>query len=229
MIKTKMAKRLKSNQMSDTFTNAIFLTLSGGFQDAYTYLCRGKVFANAQTGNIVLMSTHFFEGEFGLILHYLIPVISFVFGICVAEIQHIFFKNYKKIHWRQIVLAFEIVILLAVGFIPINLNILANALVSFVAAMQVQTFRKLRGNAYASTMCIGNLRSGTEAFTGYLQTHDTEKLKKALYYFGIILFFGLGAGIGGNLSIRFGYHMIWVSSGLLLISFLLMFVEKMDR
>lgn len=59
MIKTKMAKRLKSNQMSDTFTNAIFLTLSGGFQDAYTYLCRGKVFANAQTGNIVLMSTHF--------------------------------------------------------------------------------------------------------------------------------------------------------------------------
>ena len=215
--------------MSDTFTNAIFLTLSGGFQDAYTYLCRGKVFANAQTGNIVLMSTHFFEGEFGLILHYLIPVISFIFGICVAEIQHIFFKNYKKIHWRQIVLAFEIVILLAVGFIPINLNILANALVSFVAAMQVQTFRKLRGNAYASTMCIGNLRSGTEAFTGYLQTHDTEKLKKALYYFGIILFFGLGAGIGGNLSIRFGYHMIWVSSGLLLISFLLMFVEKMDR
>ena len=37
MIKTKMAERLKSNQMSDTFTNAIFLTLSGGFQDAYTF------------------------------------------------------------------------------------------------------------------------------------------------------------------------------------------------
>ena len=105
MIKTKMAKRFKSNQMSDTFTNAIFLTLSGGFQDAYTYLCRGKVFANAQTGNIVLMSTHFFEGEFGLILHYLIPVISFVFGICIAEIQHIFFKNYKK-HSRYSLLGF---------------------------------------------------------------------------------------------------------------------------
>ena len=29
------------------------LTLSGGLQDAYTYLRRGKVFANAQTGNIV--------------------------------------------------------------------------------------------------------------------------------------------------------------------------------
>ena len=43
-------------QMSDTFRAAIFVILSGGFQDAYTYICRGQVFANAQTGNIVLLS-----------------------------------------------------------------------------------------------------------------------------------------------------------------------------
>ncbi len=96
MIKTKMAKRLKSNQMSDTFTNAIFLTLSGGFQDAYTYLCRGKVFANAQTGNIVLMSTHFFEGEFGLILHYLIPVISLYSGYALPKYSIFSLKITKR-------------------------------------------------------------------------------------------------------------------------------------
>ena len=44
-------------QMSDTLFTAIFIVLSGGFQDAYTYGCRGGVFANAQTGNIVLLST----------------------------------------------------------------------------------------------------------------------------------------------------------------------------
>ena len=43
-------------QMSDTFHAAVFVTHSGGFQDAYTYICRGQVFANAQTGNIVLLS-----------------------------------------------------------------------------------------------------------------------------------------------------------------------------
>lgn len=43
-------------QMSDTFHAAVFVTLSGGFQDAYTYICRAQVFANAQTGNIVLLS-----------------------------------------------------------------------------------------------------------------------------------------------------------------------------
>ena len=31
--------------MSDTFRAAVFVTLSGGFQDAYTYISRGQVFA----------------------------------------------------------------------------------------------------------------------------------------------------------------------------------------
>ena len=42
-------------QMSESMPLAIFLTLAGGLQDAYSYNCRGKVFANAQTGNIVLV------------------------------------------------------------------------------------------------------------------------------------------------------------------------------
>ena len=50
-------------QMSDTFFAAVFIILSGGFQDAYTYCCRGSVFANAQTGNIVLLSAALFRGE----------------------------------------------------------------------------------------------------------------------------------------------------------------------
>ena len=38
--------------MSDSFLMSAFIILSGGLQDAYTYCCRDKVFANAQTGNI---------------------------------------------------------------------------------------------------------------------------------------------------------------------------------
>ena len=56
--------------MSESFLTAVFLSLSGGLQDAYTYLFRGKVFANAQTGNIVLLSTHLFEGDWGQALHH---------------------------------------------------------------------------------------------------------------------------------------------------------------
>ena len=65
----------------------------------------------------------------------------------------------------------------------------ATVLVSFACAMQVQTFRKVNGYSYASTMCIGNLRSGTAAFSMYLRDKRPEQLRQSLYYFGIILFF----------------------------------------
>ena len=42
-------------QMSESFRLGAVLALTGGFLDAYTYLIRGGVFANAQTGNIVLL------------------------------------------------------------------------------------------------------------------------------------------------------------------------------
>lgn len=51
-----------SRQMSDAFRTTVFLTLSGGFKDAYTYMGRGKVFANAQTGNIVPEGHQFLRG-----------------------------------------------------------------------------------------------------------------------------------------------------------------------
>ena len=150
-------------QMSDSFLMSAFIILSGGLQDAYTYCCRDKVFANAQTGNIVLFSAYLFDGDWAHSRRYLVPVLSFMLGIFVAECIHRHFKHMERVHWRQLILLAEIVLLFLVGFLPQEGNTAANALVSFVCAMQVQTFRKVRGHAYASTMCIGNMRSGTEA------------------------------------------------------------------
>ena len=64
-----------TRQMSEAFRNCIFLALSGGFQDAYTYFTRDGVFANAQTGNVVLMSTNFMTGKWGEGLKYLFPIL----------------------------------------------------------------------------------------------------------------------------------------------------------
>ena len=67
-------------QMSEAFRTVMFLSASGGLQDAYTYIGRGKVFANAQTGNIVLMSQSLFDGNLSRFAHYFIPVLSFALG-----------------------------------------------------------------------------------------------------------------------------------------------------
>lgn len=213
-------------QMSESFLMAVFLSLSGGLQDAYTYVYRGKVFANAQTGNIVLLSQSIYEKNWPIALHYFVPLLSFVLGVAAAEWIRQSFRNRQAVHWRQIVLLSEILLLFAVGYLPEDLNILANAFVSFSCAMQVQAFRKMTGYAFSSTMCIGNMRSGMEALSLYIRTHDREMRKKALRYWEIIFLFGFGAGLGGHFVSVFGVKTIWLSCVFLLVGFFLMFIKE---
>ena len=156
----------QEKQMSEAFVNSAFLALSGGFQDAYTYFTREEVFSNAQTGNVVLMSQHFMCGEWMAGLRYLFPILSFAVGVWVAEQIQGRYRYARKLHWRQSILLLEIVILFVVGFIPTRLDMMATALVSFSCAMQVQSFRKVNGYSYASTMCIGNLSGAVRLCAG---------------------------------------------------------------
>jgi len=110
-----------------------------------------------------------------------------------------------------LILLIEIVLLGIVGLMPTDINIIANMLVSFSCAMQVQAFRKVHGYGYASTMCIGNLRSGTESLSRFLRNKDRASLNKALHFFGIILVFAIGAGVGGILSSVLYTKTIWIS------------------
>ena len=198
-------------QMSESFLTAVFLSLSGGLQDAYTYLFRGKVFANAQTGNIVLLSSNIMDGQWDRVLHYLVPLCAFALGVLVAEKMRESFCNMQRLHWRQLVVLGDL---------------LANAIVSFSCAMQVQAFRKVNGYAFASTMCIGDLRSGVEAFCIWSKTHEPKVKDRMMRYFGIILLFAVGAGIGSMGAARLAGKTIWISCGLLLVSFALMFIRE---
>lgn len=193
-------------QMSDSFLIAVLLAIVGGFLDAYTYVARGHVFANAQTGNIVLLGLNLAEGKWLNAISYFIPILAFVCGIFVDEWIKKYFLPKKKIHWRQIVLLFEVVILCIVAWLPLGgkNDLIANVLVSFVCSMQVQSFRKVQGLPYATTMCTGNLRSGTELLFRFTQTKNMEERKKALRYYGVIGFFIIGAGIGALMTNHFG-------------------------
>ena len=171
------------------------------------------------------MSQNFMSGEWLRGLHYLFPIIAFALGVFVAERIQKKLKYVKRIHWRQIIVAMEIIILFAVGFIPKEYNMIATMLVSFSCSMQVQTFRKVNGYGYASTMCIGNLRSGTESLSVFIRDRQTGALKKALHYYGIIFIFAIGAGVGGVCSLHSGLRAIWISCVLLLIVCLMMIKE----
>lgn len=217
-------------QTSETVELGIFLALAGGFMDAYSYICRGKVFANAQTGNMLLLGVKLSEKDFSSAVRYAQPVISFSLGILLADIiRHIVsskFSNKNILHWRQITVLFEIILLSSVCFISQNHNILANNITSMACGMQVESFRKINGNSIATTMCIGNLRSATENLYGFIKNKSNLYLYKALLYYFIIICFVIGAVLG-NFAIKIFKEKSMLGCILfLLIAFFMMMKEK---
>lgn len=51
----------RAKQISESIELGIILALAGGFMDVYSYIGRDHVFANAQTGNILLVGVSISE------------------------------------------------------------------------------------------------------------------------------------------------------------------------
>ena len=213
----------QTRQMSETIKLGILLALSGGFMDAYSYIQRDQVFANAQTGNMLLFGVNLSEGNLRGALHYFFPVFAFAIGIAIAELVRA--KERDLLHWRQVAVLFEGIILVGVAFIPLDMNLIANSLTSFACGIQVESFRKIRGNCIATTMCIGNLRSGTQNLCNFIRKKDKEDFKKAVLYYGIIVCFVTGAVIGNFFIHMFHERAILCCSVILFFAFFLMFID----
>lgn len=227
MLKNK--NKTKIIEMSESYIVAVMLTITGGYLDSYTYITRDGVFANAQTGNIVLFGINLANGLYKTAFRYSIPLISFVIGVLISD----FFKTHAEkklnLHWRQFSILLEIIVLLAVGFLTDpSTNILATILVSFVCSLQVESFRKVHGHPFASTMCTGNLRSGSNNLYKYISTQDKFYLHASLKYLGIIIFFIFGAYIGVKLTTLLFYKSVLLCIIPLIIAFLLMFKDTIE-
>lgn len=110
----------KHLQMSESFFLTAILAIVGGFLDSYSYLMRGHVFANAQTGNIVLFGVNLQKRDFTQAFYYFVPILAFAVGVILVEIIKYFYKEEHKIHWRQRIVALEFVLITVVGFIPLG-------------------------------------------------------------------------------------------------------------
>ena len=225
-----MGMKQAHGQMSESMRLGALLAVAGGFFDAYTYLCRGGVFANAQTGNIVLLGLELAEREWLRALAYLAPILAFALGVVVAEVVKRRGKARQAggagMHWRQVIVLAEIVLLAVAAFLPQRMNMAVNILISFVCAMQVEAFRKVRGSAFATTMCTGNLRSGTEQLVIWRQTGDANAARKARHYYCIILFFILGAALGAVCTDTLGERALLITCVPLIAVFGMMFIRE---
>lgn len=195
--------------------------------DAYSYVCRGQVFANAETGNIVLLAISIVNFNWIRTIRYLIPVVAFAGGVVITEIlRSIKESTQKVVHWRQISLALEIIVLTATAFLPQSMNLVVNSLISLTCGTQVASFAKFHGISMATTMCTGNLRSGTQNLWEYFHNNDENSLRLTLLQYGCIVMFIIGAMIGGHAAANFGDKSILIAALLLLGALVMMFSES---
>ena len=210
--------------MSESVLVYLILALSGGCMDAYSYLFRDEVFANAQTGNMLLFGVNLVAHDYGTALKYLWPVLAFAFGIVLSDVIRNKTRN-TYIHWRQVALVVEIIILFFVSGFSQEKNNAANALICFACGVQVETFRSVKGNSIATTMCIGNLRLAIHdaiayGFTGVLKEKVSAQVSAAM-----IVSFAIGAVLGNSLIAKIGTYAILGSTTILLCCFVSMFMS----
>lgn len=186
----------------------LLLTFTGGFFDVYTYLIRGGVFANAHTGNLVLIGVSIAEGKDPIC--YLIPVISFILGVLTAHLLKD--RIHGSLKWLTIILAIETAVIFAVGMLPEKEGFqnLSNICVSFITAIQYGAFRKLGDYPFATTMCTGMLRSAADHLNAFLCQKDKSELVRTLSYFAVVMVFISGALFGSLMCSLLREKAVWI-------------------
>ncbi|WP_238985056.1 YoaK family protein [Bacillus kwashiorkori] len=200
----------------------IMLAIVGGFLDAYTFISRDGVFANAQTGNIVLLGVSLASGEWKQMLNYIPPIGAFIVGVLVSET----FKRPKVKYYvyssRRAVLLLEFFVLVIVGFLPQSVpNIIITVCIGFVSSLQISTFNKLDKWNYNSTMTTGNLRTATQAAYKVFVEKNKEAVAQFKEFSVVILSFLLGAILGSITTLHLGDKSIWLAAIIIFISLIL--------
>lgn len=186
-----------------------------GFFGAYTFLLRGNVFCNAQTGNVVLMGMALGEGKFSEALYYLIPISAYVFGAFISELLPNPVKHHLPLRWDTLLILIEILVVFALGFVPESAPVqISQVAINFIASMQYNTFRQAEGVPMATTFATNHIRQIGVGLAKELQHfHDREKpfREKWQKHLAMLGFFVTGAVVGTVLCHLFLGRAIWAT------------------
>ena len=198
-----------------TLYGGILISMIGGILETYTFLLRGGVFCNAQTGNIVLMMINIVKKDYFKGFLYSLSVSSFIIGIFLSKfiLDHLSKKDREE--WHVFIIFFIMLLLLFVGFIPkVGGDYLANLMVSFICAMFYNTYRQAGGVVYSSVMCTNNLRVASSHFYDFIFLKKGEAGYNFIKYFFLLVSFVAGAAIEVEAAKRFGIKSIFIASAI---------------
>jgi uncharacterized membrane protein YoaK (UPF0700 family) len=205
---------------------AMPLACVGGFLDAYTFVGYNGVFANAQTGNVVLLGVDAQAGHWREALLHIPPIVAFMLGVALAQLlaQPAIRKIVRRpTRW---VLIAEIVVLAAVGAMPgrIPSGVVTGA-IAFVSAAQITTFRSLEGIGYSTTITTANLRTLITKIFEWRAGHELAARHHAALLASIVAAFAVGAGVGGLCTRLIHHRAAWIAAAVLMIVLVVVVVE----
>lgn len=169
------------------------LMMSAGMMGAYTFNLRGGVFSNAQTANVVMMAIAFGKGEIRRALYFLIPISAYFLGAFISELFLLPSKRIGALHWDTWFIAFESIVLFAIGFIPLTWSHhIVQVIINFIASMQYNTFRKARGIPMATTFCTNHVRQMGVQIAKVIRNKDKSKFRVCAVHLLMIVSFLFG-------------------------------------
>jgi len=196
----------------DTLPVAALLILAAGMLDAYTYVGYGGVFANAMTGNIVILMIHLAQADFTAAARYVGPIIAYVCGVAVAHTL----KEKPFVTWlaypARASLAIEVAFLALVALfskgVPDTLVVTG---IAFVAAMQATAFTRVGTFAFTSVTTSANLRHFAESFMAAVVFRNGPAAWRELFFFAsVVVCFFVGALSGALATQAFGHVAVWL-------------------
>ncbi|HIT84966.1 MAG TPA: DUF1275 domain-containing protein [Candidatus Ornithomonoglobus intestinigallinarum] len=183
----------------EQFRVCMALAFIGGFLEAYTYILKGNIFANAQTGNFALMALNlaYFKEPLQA-LYYLIPISAYVIGILLTVEMPRRFKG--RISWYTLFMIIQFCVFAAVGFLPESVpHSVTTVSVAFLCAMQYNTFKSCRGVTMSTVFCTNNLRQFAISAAQRRHGDKNAVIRRGILYLANIFFFVFGAASGGAL------------------------------
>ena len=210
----------------------LLLTVMGGFFDAYTFVNCGGIFANAQTGNLIFVGIDIIEGNFGEVLHYLIPIFSFVVGVLVSKFIENRYKELSIFKHIFMLLLIQITALIIISikhqFFGIDVRPIV---ISFICAIQYDGFRKVNNLVFASVFCTGNLRSMSEHLYKLVVLKKQESKTPLIIYSTVISVFLFGVILGAAMSKYYLHKAIIVPIGIISVNlvFIVVIYNKFGR
>ncbi|MCM1569024.1 MAG: DUF1275 domain-containing protein [Roseburia sp.] len=121
----------------------LFLSVSAGMAEYYSFFFRGGIFAVLQPGNIVQIVLCAVNGRKAEIPAFLWPILAFAAGALAAELIRRVYQQFEGMRWQQTAVLIGAMDIFAVGLLAGEAGKLSDILLAFTWGVLAEVGRRL--------------------------------------------------------------------------------------